>query len=147
MNRFYRFYTEQGEIVAQLVQQLQPVENKEDTIVAQAVPQIDASLVIAPDSVPAMPFPAFLGMIPWGHHIEILQSCKDVKEAVFYVEKTIQNNWSRAMLSHAIAAGFYSDAKNPLNNFALTLPKPQDNPTIGILICQKANREKVEWTL
>ena len=21
------------------------------------------------------------------------------------------------------------------------------NPTIGILICQKANREKVEWTL
>lgn len=94
-----------------------------------------------------MPFPAFLGMIPWGQHIEILQSCKDVKEAVFYVEKTIQNNWSRAMLSHAIAAGFYSDAKKPLNNFALTLPKPQDNPTIGILICQKANREKVEWTL
>ena len=27
------------------------------------------------------------------------------------------------------------------------IKRPQDNPTIGILICQKANREKVEWTL
>lgn len=147
MSRFYRFYTEQGEIVAQLVRQLQPAEIEGNTIVAQVAPQIDAPLLIANDSVPAEPFPFFLGMVPWGHHIEILQSCKDVKKALFYVEKTIQNNWSRAMLSHAIAAGFYSDTKNPLNNFALTLPKPQDNPTIGILICQKANREKVEWTL
>ena len=77
------------------------------------------------DSTPQMPFPYFLGMVPWGHHIEILQSCKDVREAVFYIEKTIQNNWSRAMLSHAIAAGFYKDAAKPLNNFSLTLPKPQ----------------------
>ena len=27
------------------------------------------------------------------------------------------------------------------------IKRPKDNPTIGILICQKANREKVEWTL
>lgn len=27
------------------------------------------------------------------------------------------------------------------------IKRPQDNPTIGILICQKANREKVKWTL
>lgn len=31
-----------------------------------------------------------------GHHIEILQSCKEAKEALFYVEKTIQNNLSRS---------------------------------------------------
>lgn len=125
MSRFYRFYTEQGEIVAQLVRQLQPAEIEGNTIVAQVAPQIDAPLLIANDSVPAEPFPFFLGMVPWGHHIEILQSCKDVKEALFYVEKTIQNNWSRAMLSHSIAANFYKDASKPLNNFALTLPKPQ----------------------
>lgn len=29
------------------------------------------------------------------------------------------------MLSHAIAANFYKDANTPLNNFKLTLPKPQ----------------------
>ena len=125
MGRFYRLYAEQREIVAQVVRQLQPAEIEGNTIVAQVVPQIDAPLLIANDSVPAEPFPFFLGMVPWGHHIEILQSCKDVKEALFYVEKTIQNNWSRAMLSHAIAAGFYKDAEKPLHNFALTLPKPQ----------------------
>ena len=125
MAQFYRFYSEQKEIVAQVVRQLQPIENKTNTIVAQVVPQIKDSLEINVDSVPVEPFPYFLGMVPWGHHIEILQNCKDVKEAVFYVERTIQNNWSRAMLSHAIAADFYKDASKPLHNFALTLPKPQ----------------------
>ena len=77
MGQFYRFYSEQKEIVAQVV------------------PQIKDTLVVSADSTPTEPFPYFLGMIPWGHHIEILQSCKDVKEAVFYIERTIQNNWSR----------------------------------------------------
>ena len=125
MSRFYSFYAGQKEIVAQVVRQLQPAENKDDTIVAQLVRQIKDELVISAESDPTMPFPAFLGMIPWGHHIDIFEGCKEVKEAVFYIEKTIQNNWSRAMLSHAIAAGFYKDVTGPLNNFSLTLPKPQ----------------------
>ena len=125
MAQFYRFYSEQKEIVAQVVRQLQPAENKTNTFVAQVVPQIKDLLEINADSVPVEPFPYFLGMVPWGHHIEILQNCKDVKEAVFYVERTIQNNWSRAMLSHAIAADFYKNSSKPLHNFALTLPKPQ----------------------
>ena len=125
MGRFYGFYAGQKEIVAQVVRQLQPAENMDETNVAQVVRQIVQSPTITADSDPAMPFPAFLGMIPWGHHIEIFESCQDVKEAVFYVEKTIQNNWSRAMLSHSIAAGFYKNVAKPLNNFALTLPKPQ----------------------
>ena len=125
MARFYRLYAEHNEIVAHVVQQLQPTENMGDTKMAQVVPQIYDAPIIAIDSSPALPFPYFLGMVPWGHHIEILQSCKDVKEAVFYVEKTIQNNWSRVMLSHAIASGFYKSAVKPLHNFALTLPKPQ----------------------
>lgn len=125
MASFYRFYAAQNELVAQLVRQVQPIENKGDTFVAQLVPQIGDSLITSESSATSVPFPFFLGMVPWGHHIEILQSCKDVREAVFYVEKTIQNNWSRAMLSHAIAADFYRDAAKPLHNFALTLPKPQ----------------------
>lgn len=125
IGKFYSFYAGQKEIVAQVVRQLQPTETEVDTIVAQAVRQIAQAPDIVPDSAPVVPFPAFLGMVPWGHHVEIFESCKDVKEALFYVEKTIQNNWSRAMLSHAIAAGFYKDVEKPLHNFALTLPKPQ----------------------
>lgn len=122
MARFYRFYAEQKEIVAQLVQQLQPTENETNNFVAQLVQKNPALTV---DSAPVVPFPYFLGMVPWGHHIEIFSKCKDVKEAMFYVQKAIQNNWSRAMLSHAIAADFYKDAAKPLHNFELTLPKPQ----------------------
>ena len=112
MARFYSFYAEQKEIVAQVVRQLQPVENESNTNVAQvlamagdqgrAVRQIAQSPTITADSDPVMPFPAFLGMIPWGHNIDIFEGCKNVKEAVFYIEKTIQNNWSRAMLSQDI---------------------------------------------
>lgn len=60
MAQFYRFYSEQKEIVAQVVRQLQPAENKTNTIVAQVVPQIKDLLEINADSVPVEPFPYFL---------------------------------------------------------------------------------------
>ena len=38
-------------------------------------------------------------MIPWGHHRLILDKCKaDQQKALFYVEQTLKNNWSRAVL-------------------------------------------------
>ena len=40
MSRFYRFYAEQRGIVAQVVRQLQPAENKEDAISSEAMAQI-----------------------------------------------------------------------------------------------------------
>ena len=34
--------------------------------------------------------------IPWGHHMFLLSKCRgDQKKALFYVRKTIENNWSR----------------------------------------------------
>ena len=52
--------------MAQVVRQLQPAENKPDTIVAQVVRQIQDALVVDADSAPVEEFPYFLGMIPWG---------------------------------------------------------------------------------
>ncbi len=34
-----------------------------------------------------------LNLIPWGHHILIIQKIKMVSEATFYIQKTIENNW------------------------------------------------------
>lgn len=46
---------------------------------------------------------------------------------------------------------FKSDYLGQLSLYVTAVDKlmkrPKDNPTIGILICQKANKEKVEWTL
>ena len=36
--------------------------------------------------------------VPWGHHLYIISQCKDVERAVFYLNKTVENGWSRAVL-------------------------------------------------
>ena len=37
-------------------------------------------------------------LIPWGHNILIFSKSNDVKEAMFYVQMTIENSWSRDVL-------------------------------------------------
>jgi predicted nuclease of restriction endonuclease-like (RecB) superfamily len=39
-----------------------------------------------------------VAQIPWGHNREIISECSDIEEAVYYVQQTIRNNWSRAVL-------------------------------------------------
>ena len=36
--------------------------------------------------------------VPWGHHLYVISQCKDVDRAVFYLQKTVENGWSRAVL-------------------------------------------------
>ena len=40
-------------------------------------------------------FPPFFGLVPWMHHVLIIQKCETVDEALFYVEKTVEENLSR----------------------------------------------------
>ena len=40
--------------------------------------------------------PEILAYIPWRHHIDILRNCKNPQEALFYINETIKNNWSRS---------------------------------------------------
>lgn len=42
--------------------------------------------------------PDELFSVPWGHHRLIIDRCKDddPEKAIFFIRKTIQNNWSRA---------------------------------------------------
>ena len=55
--------------------------------------------------------------IPWRHHVEIFTKCKDAQEALFYVQKTIKNGWSRAMLMNFIDANLYNTQGKAINNF------------------------------
>ena len=38
--------------------------------------------------------------IPWGHNQRIINKCKTIDEAIYYVDKTIENGWSRNVLVH-----------------------------------------------
>jgi hypothetical protein len=46
-----------------------------------------------------------LVQIPWGHNRVIISKCQDAAEALYYVNKTIENNWSRNVLTHQIESG------------------------------------------
>ncbi|KPA10387.1 protein containing DUF1016 [Candidatus Magnetomorum sp. HK-1] len=68
-----------------------------------------------------------LTQIPWGHNIAIISKCKNLDEAIFYVQKTIQNNWSRSILTHHIESDLYHREGKAITNFKTTLPKPQSD--------------------
>lgn len=66
--------------------------------------------------------------IPWGHHVQILGKSKgNVEKALFYVKKTIENNWSRAMLLTFMDTDLYERQGKAVTNFSLTLPKDQSD--------------------
>ena len=61
--------------------------------------------------------------IPWGHHIQIITKCKDNKEkALFFVNKTLENNWSRAVLLNFLDTNLYERQGKAITNFENTLP-------------------------
>jgi predicted nuclease of restriction endonuclease-like (RecB) superfamily len=66
--------------------------------------------------------------IPWGHHMLLLDKIKNEEEESFwYINKTIENNWSRAVLQYQIETDLYlrQHKTKKASNFHLTLPKPQ----------------------
>lgn len=65
--------------------------------------------------------------IPWGHHILIMQRCKDMDKALFYIHKTVENNWSRSVLDWQIDSNLFEREGKAVSNFSLTLPKPQSD--------------------
>jgi len=68
-----------------------------------------------------------LVQIPWGHNIAIISKCKNLYEALFYIQKTIQNNWSRSVLTHHIESNLFKREGKAITNFKATLPEPQSD--------------------
>lgn len=57
--------------------------------------------------------------------MEIITKCKDLSEAVFYIRKTIEEDWSRNALDNCIRANLYHTSGAAITNFADKLPVPQ----------------------
>jgi predicted nuclease of restriction endonuclease-like (RecB) superfamily len=85
-------------------------------ITQQAATQFETPL-IAPE----------IFQIPWWHNVTIINKIKVVDEALFYVQKTIQNNWSRSVLTHQIESQLYLRSGQAVTNFEATLPTPQSD--------------------
>lgn len=68
--------------------------------------------------------PPLVGQIPWGHIKHIITKIKDTNEAQFYIQQTIENNWSRDVLALQIQSGLYARKGKAVTNFKSTLPEP-----------------------
>ncbi len=63
--------------------------------------------------------------IPWKHNLTIIEKTKNIKEIQFYINQTIENNWSRSVLEYQIESNLYSRQGNAITNFKNTLPEIQ----------------------
>ena len=108
MHQYYRLFPD-ALIAKQAVSQLEPRE-----VIKQDLSQMDDCGLVF--------------LIPWGHMVQIINKCKnDEKKALFYVKKTIENHWSRAVLLNFLDTDLYERQGKAISNFALTLPEEQSD--------------------
>ena len=116
IRKFYQFYS--GSSVQQLV------GLKESSIeidsVQQAVALNNDSLIQQPVGLTSTIY-----SVPWGHHVQILNKVKDVTEATFYLQQTIEYNWSRAILTLQMEQDLFKRQGKAITNFKNTLPEKQ----------------------
>ena len=63
-------------------------------------------------------------MIPWGHIKLLIDKCHDnPKKIDFYIDKIIENNWSRAVLLNFLDTALFERQGHAITNFQYTLPK------------------------
>ena len=65
--------------------------------------------------------------IPWGHNIMIFTKSESLEEAYFYVQQTLENNWSRDVLAFQLKSALYQRHGKAITNFPDTLPAPQSD--------------------
>ena len=64
--------------------------------------------------------------IPWTHHQKIIDKVKgDSQKAMFFVRKTLENNWGRGTLMNFLSTDLYERQGAAQTNFALTMPKAE----------------------
>ena len=69
----------------------------------------------------------FVAQIPWGHNILIISKSQNINEAIFYLNETLENNWSRDILDLQIENDLFKRKGNAVTNFSNSLPKPNSD--------------------
>lgn len=71
--------------------------------------------------------------LPWGHIKLIITKIKETIGAEFYIQQTIENNWSRDILDLQIKSKLYERQGKSITNFKNTLPEPFSDLAIQTL--------------
>ena len=162
MIAFYREYP----LLSTNVPQLPTGENERIEKVPQPVAQL-------PDSKTYGNLQQLVTKIPWGHHILLMEKIKDLPVRLWYMHQTIEQGWSRNVLGLMIKSNAFERQGAAVTNFEKRLPDPQsdlarqvlkdpyifdslvddrlkhenDQPTIGLILCQENDRVLAEYAL
>lgn len=115
MKRWYNFYNEQV-IKGQQAADLIPNEKGQRTVDQFGKGQQIADLLEMPD---------VFGRVPWYHHVEIIEHCNSLDEALFYINKVAKEGWSRSMLENQLETHLFQREGAIPSNFDSTLPAEQ----------------------
>ena len=74
-----------------------------------------------------------VGEIPWSHNIIIFSKLKNINQRIWYAQQTIENGWSRNVLSLQIKSNLHERSAKGINNFSNTLPKLQSDLARSII--------------
>lgn len=67
-------------------------------------------------------------LIPWSHHQKIIDKVDgNVDKAIFFVRKSLQNQWGRALLVNALSSDLYERQQSAQTNFDIALPSPESD--------------------
>ena len=68
-----------------------------------------------------------VAQIPWGHNVVLMDKVSDATVRTWYIERCIENGWSRNVLVHQIESGLYERQvlAEKVSNFEERLPSPQ----------------------
>lgn len=106
IKRFYLFYGQnQPQVGAK-------IKSKKQEVIQ---PQVEAEILEA------------IFSIPWGHQKHIITKAKSTNEALFYVQKTIKQGWSRNILINYMSANLFETEGKAISNFKNTLPALQSD--------------------
>ena len=112
---WYTFYTQEDKILQRLIAKL---DNQDQQFlqrpVAENLKRLDEEIGM----------PVDFGLVPWGQHIDIFTRSHSIEEALFYIEETIKNNWSRPEVNLAIDEDLYTKKGKAITNFKEKLPAP-----------------------
>ena len=126
MKRWYSFYFERvtkGQQVADQMKGDQKRHQLGDQLEGEKSHQVGDQLEM----------PELFGKVPWRHHVQIFSHCATLDEALFYINKIIEEGWSRSWLEDQIAAKLFLSQGSAVTNFSQTLPLPQSQLAKEIL--------------
>ena len=142
LKRMLAFYSawEPLEIVPQPVGQLrgaevggsivsQPVTQLGRAKVKQPVTEIVSQPVTLFDDAPPEP----LAFLPWSTNLILLHKLKDPATRLWYARKTLENGWSRTVLTVQIESRLHERSGKAITNFEHTLPPAQSDMAREVL--------------